>query len=489
MQSEKNPKKSSANQSLTIKSKSKTRPKIKTKTVKKTAHSSVRSQFTTHKSRTALPVQFNPVRSHLYEIQKIFINWNSNPNYSANPTEWDLKCGLHDWALWRTKLNETLIKACITPLKLNKSIKSLHEDEPNKSLINQPGFVYYTGFFGNKTALEPETFIFFGIPRARTSIQKTQEMNPEIGNEIQSRDTNLVKSFSKSKSQTDAVVGTNVKEKIKAYEITNSASNLNSESKKNVLRENPRNNNKRSLIRDIPASAHTSSIRNSHRFKSPPLPGHFGAEHKRDRSNDDDLKRDINVNSLIAKNASNANINQRSSVASSRLIQSNHFHKQESETQIALMSMPNEQINHIISDDTNSNPNAGQANVLKAAEGDITFHRHDDRKSAKQNSKTGKSTQSFNAVEKIVDGLKKNVNNQDKDKLTRKNTNLKPEAKEKIIKNEKYNYLSPLKNMLKSKSKIKAETDLEKKKLMKKIINKLCLDKKEKRKKFYKTNT
>jgi hypothetical protein len=52
--------------------------------------------------------------------------------------------------------------------------------------------------------------------------------------------------------------------------------------------------------RGLAAAILSSSLNTSSQFISPPLPGHIAVDdYKRDKSNDHDLKRDINVNSLI----------------------------------------------------------------------------------------------------------------------------------------------------------------------------------------------
>ena len=78
----------------------------------------------------------------------------------------------------------------------------------------------------------------------------------------------------------------------------------------------------------------TAASSHSSQFVSPPLPGHLLAENKRDRSNDADLKRDINVNSLIL-NTSNIVDDEQS------LIATTDFHKHEPES-VMMMMMSND---------------------------------------------------------------------------------------------------------------------------------------------------
>jgi hypothetical protein len=149
-------------------------------------------------------------------------------------------------------------------------------------------------------------------------------------------------------------------------------------------------------------------------FISPPLPGHLIADNKRDRSTDADLKRDINVNSLIL-NASNFIDDD-----TTTLIAKTEYHIHEPENDLIMMTMPSDYNRYQKKDklvDKNENNSLDRSNVfknkfpkneknkkvldvLKAADGDIIFGNnfHVDI------NKTNELSDSFKKVNKTVEG-------------------------------------------------------------------------------------
>jgi hypothetical protein len=140
---------------------------------------------------------------NLSEIQRLYVNWNLDPGYKKNLEELELKYGLHDWAIWRTKINENLIITSLfnTPFILNQNNKSfvsqnLSNDTIDKEnsetiqsrLIILPNenfsdhnfnfqidptvarFIYYYGFTKQKPLIDPESYMFYGIPRVKLNL-------------------------------------------------------------------------------------------------------------------------------------------------------------------------------------------------------------------------------------------------------------------------------------------------------------------------------
>lgn len=89
----------------------------------------------------------------------------------------------------------------------------------------------------------------------------------------------------------------------------------------------------------IAAALMSSSLSNSSQFISPPLPGHLTDDHKRDRSNDADLKRDINVNSLIS--GCNSFLDKATGDITTALMATTNFYRQDPDSQLIMMMMPN----------------------------------------------------------------------------------------------------------------------------------------------------
>ena len=743
-------------------------------------------------SRQEINENFN-LLGNLTEMQRLYINWRLDPGYKRFLEDDEIRSGLHDWALWRTKLNENLILTSLfnTPFTLNQNNtnfildkeanKNMDSDnlDDNKKLVDQfkiepqiARFIYYLGFTRDRPFLDPESFMFYGLPRARVNknfsqneienvesdsnsvyesdktepnspineklihsnetvntpakslklspktlkdsnkkpasptkrdansielnqfAQECKENEPEKKEQKNStptskpnkqphiltpfkqdlktnNNTNKNSLRGRTNSEPRIITGINVKEKVKAFEhaVDNNNDKLNKSKlnssfvKNNKLQKSTQNENniedriaefkdKRANFRSsdsklnvnksvddieennqfdktnnfnntgtnrnstsffnsdasifldevqlmnmknqqnfyqvqhkqsrggLAAAILTSSLSNSSQFISPPLPGHLTAEHKRDRSNDADLKRGINVNSLILNTT---HIDETATMVGSE------FHRQEPDNELVMMMMPNDlnfnqnsrhqpidsKLSYLNKTNNNSSNNKNMtssitssnngvydgasfgkpADVLKAAEGDIIFGNHQyqhsennnefnkmssmtkdsntsrttpgtpnharlknniglpeinltpnrqsrnvesnkgaspfmnskkmsgsvDSINAKQqreatrfNEKKTKSRENLNSPTDlqtnrnvIVDGLKRNVQHtlfdgsKSKDRESPKNLNdnsassktKAKETKQKLIKNERYNYLSPLKNMLKSKNK------------------------------------
>jgi hypothetical protein len=134
-------------------------------------------------------------------MQRLYINWSLDPGYNRPLDQSEISSGLHDWAFWRTKLNENLIVTSLfnTPFILNQQNTSfiLSKDElndENKQLNRETlfkidpqiaRFIYYLeykrsneneidynndeNFISMKNheppLLDPESYMFYGLPR------------------------------------------------------------------------------------------------------------------------------------------------------------------------------------------------------------------------------------------------------------------------------------------------------------------------------------
>lgn len=139
---------------------------------------------------------------NLNEMQRLYINWSLDPGYNRPLDQSEISSGLHDWALWRTRLNENLIVTSFfnTPLILNQQntnfILSKEELNDDDSQLNGENlfkidpqtarFIYYLEYKRSNNdyvldmkndeknynrrnheppSLDPESYMFYGLPR------------------------------------------------------------------------------------------------------------------------------------------------------------------------------------------------------------------------------------------------------------------------------------------------------------------------------------
>ncbi|RNA42985.1 hypothetical protein BpHYR1_008498 [Brachionus plicatilis] len=291
-----------------------------------------------YRSKTLAPISrpisnnFALINSNLNEIENILKNPKPEQEFNI-----DLKKGLHDWSLWRSKFNETLIKSCFTPAKLIKSIQTHNDLRLKSQSYIEPSFVHYSSYYGDNTNLDPESFMFYGIPRARVNRKATlaEEESDQFTVEerldsTESHKQTLIKKVTRSVSE-NRIAGSNSVDKVEIFDISP----------------------KKSIIRKY-------SVPDSGKF-----------------------------------------------------IETKHIYQQEPENYMKMMAMPTKE----------------SKEVLKAADGDIIFHR--------ANQKIPKHEES---PEKI---------------------NCLGKSKQKADECKKKNYFNPLKNMLSSKSKTKKSKELE----------------------------
>lgn len=139
-----------------------------------------------YRSKTLAPISrpisnnFALINSNLNEIENLLKNPKADQEINL-----DLKKGLHDWSLWRSKFNETLVKSCFTPLKLKKSIQTHNDLRIKSQSFIEPSFVHYSSHYGDDTNLDPESFMFYGIPRARVFKKTTlaEELSGRLASE------------------------------------------------------------------------------------------------------------------------------------------------------------------------------------------------------------------------------------------------------------------------------------------------------------------
>lgn len=96
--------------------------------------------------------------SNLSEMRRLYTNWRRGGGGGSDVIK---NRAMHDWALWRTKVNESLINGCGS----NDENDGTSRLEPHVA-----SFLSYVGVYGDKepsAALDPESYMFFGLPRIK----------------------------------------------------------------------------------------------------------------------------------------------------------------------------------------------------------------------------------------------------------------------------------------------------------------------------------
>ncbi len=124
--------------------------------------------------------------SDVAEVQGLYDSWDLETGYGRNLDSWELSCGLQDWSKWRTKINDYLILTSMFSSlneflshQKNSDFKNLGEKEEEETPLNfdlmknfkvEPSlarFIYYYGLTFDSPELTPDSYMFYGIPRAR----------------------------------------------------------------------------------------------------------------------------------------------------------------------------------------------------------------------------------------------------------------------------------------------------------------------------------
>jgi hypothetical protein len=275
---------------------------------------------------------------NLREIQRLYINWDLDPGYKKNLEDWELKYGLHDWAIWRTKINENLIKTSLfnTPFILNQNNKSFvwqnitndFIDKENNETIQERStslsnknfsesnlnfqiepsvarFIYYYGFTKQKPLIDPESYMFYGIPRVRLDLfSKKRGLSDKINNDINTKGYGNISQLAQNNGKDFEI------EKIAKIEI---------EDQKDVLIDDneliqSQENNFRIKIK----KSHKSSISKNDSFKLSSHPPKQLTIHAYD-----DQKKLINVNSIKSNKSDNKVKSKNSSIKKNEITSNN----------------------------------------------------------------------------------------------------------------------------------------------------------------------
>lgn len=165
-----------------------------------------------------------PENCNIEETQKMYESWALNPGYGRNLDNWEIRCGMHDWGLWRSKINSYLSLTSVFTsindfLAEKNSPESLKFDKtPNSfDLMNNfkiepclARFIYYYGWSRDSPCLNPDSYMFYGIPRAR--------LIANTNNSIKNVDSAPNPLESETTEKYNVITGINVKKKVKEFE-------------------------------------------------------------------------------------------------------------------------------------------------------------------------------------------------------------------------------------------------------------------------------
>ena len=165
-----------------------------------------------------------PENCNIEETQKMYEHWALNPGYGRNLDNWEIRCGMHDWGLWRSKINNylsltsvfTSINDFLAEKKSPESLKfgktPLSFDMMNNFKIEPclARFIYYYGWSRDSPSLDPDSYMFYGIPRARliSSPNNSIKNVNQVRNPLESETT----------EKYNVITGINVKKKVKEFE-------------------------------------------------------------------------------------------------------------------------------------------------------------------------------------------------------------------------------------------------------------------------------
>jgi hypothetical protein len=444
------------------------------------------------------------------DLQRLYNNWKLDPGFKHKLEESEIRHGLHNWGLWRTKMNEILIMSI-----MNSNNKESTEDgyekirsirfhkEQFKLDPKTARFIYYYGSNQEvKPILDPDSYMFRGIPRAHCHqiltgnfvnneqtnehdlLIKEKQMRENVENVEQNKDNKVPASetiasirtmasktldgattqisenteendVAKKKQAEKLFSGNNVREKVKAFEIVSESSGYNSKIQRQKVKNETssreeeidkmkikfEDQNKLFLQQPPPPPPPPPLPPNLPPPPLPALPGHLSIENS--KKTDVDLKHDINVNSLLTD-------------TNCTLKRYEQHRSQEPKSNVKL------NLNNKFRKEKN-----GKAEILKAAEGDIIFGNGSEHQrsmpsigtrsniddfSEKFNDEEDKRPISTDNISGVQLGTESPLMMPDEEAKTKKGKNGKKDnLKFKLIKHDGYSYLLPFKNILKSK--------------------------------------
>ena len=126
------------------------------------------------KTQNQLPFQSHSTVNT--DLQRLYNNWKLDPGFKHKLEESEIRHGLHNWGLWRTKMNEILIMSIMNSNSKESSedgyekIRSIRFHKEQFKLDPKTArFIYYYGSNQDvKPILDPDAYMFRGIPRAQT---------------------------------------------------------------------------------------------------------------------------------------------------------------------------------------------------------------------------------------------------------------------------------------------------------------------------------
>lgn len=172
-------KKSSSSTSRPVKSTSRGDDQVSSLVVLDSSDNMTSSKF----GRLKASLAFN-----LTEMRRLYTSWR------ANSHEIDLRealsrggdvadvVGMHEWAVWRTRVNENLIDSSINN-EDKKQVESSSSSSNNKIRPHVASFLTYVAIYGEKepssVCIDPEAFMLYGLPRVNLNLDRFQQQQQQ----------------------------------------------------------------------------------------------------------------------------------------------------------------------------------------------------------------------------------------------------------------------------------------------------------------------
>lgn len=168
------------------------------------------------------PTSVTSNKTNTLDRQRMYQTWNLDHGFVNKLNELEIQSGIANWSIWRTKINDFLITSILGQMDTIKSQKN-----PFRLDTKLAKFIYYYGYSNDRPSLDPDSYMFRGIPRAKL---RSQNITTSIDKNLESRSYNeifinsnvsmkdVIDKNEKSTKAQRVVTGINVKEKVKVFE-------------------------------------------------------------------------------------------------------------------------------------------------------------------------------------------------------------------------------------------------------------------------------
>lgn len=176
-------------------------------------------QYRQNSAHNSASHQHSSSHSHLgnVEIQRLYNTWKLDPGYKHILDNREIRTGLHNWSVWRTKMNEILILNIIDSIKQQKNddeeddesgekVKTLKYNKDHFRMDPKIArFIYYYGLKKDShPILDPDSYMFRGLPRV--------QLKKHVLSRIESANTDITANESKFDDEISKAKSINLKQ-------------------------------------------------------------------------------------------------------------------------------------------------------------------------------------------------------------------------------------------------------------------------------------